>query len=561
MKAWHFGNTTVRSALRLRDGLIAIRECGLEGHIRGADGDKALRDCFGKVELVSLGADSTNSVGRKWRSAMERMGFLVPDLPKKHSYIQSAIGASDFISNNGLTLINSDNLQTWQECYLRALSAYRIPDDNDDLSFAPFSFVLSVMLGLREKCGNSKLNKHEMAIFVQLSWSNEKVDIVVDEISSFRSELRKLKGKPRKDLIKQTWLSKSGLSETTQNDYSDTNFRYLKSTGLFKSSRTSIFLDEDKIFVAEEIAKSFWKPQNLTEYYQGLCNGAPLPTDNLDTAKDTAKVFASKLKEHGIEVSEDELNAITEVSAINTKRFELEEQLFKIREKEFAAQQVQEIEEIIAYLNLLLDNKFNATLEDGTEIEIPKNERPAYFEWIVWRAFLAINSIVNPPWESRNFKVDPDFKPLSHAASGSSDLVFEFDDFVLVVEVTLTQSSRQEAAEGEPVRRHVANFVQEFSETGKRVFGLFLAINIDTNTANTFRLGEWYLPGDSQINVHIVPTTLQDFKTLFESRKEDPNSLLVILKHLLIDCRLDSNNPAPEWKKRISEKFQASSNC
>lgn len=557
MKAWHFGNTTVRSALRLRDGLLAIKECKLEGNIRGTEGDLELRNCFGRVGLVSLGNDKTNSVGRKWRSAMEKMGFLIPGLKENASDIQSAIGEPDFISKNGLALISSDNLQTWQECYLRALSAYRIPDANGNLNFAPFSFLLNVMLALREKCGSSKLTKEEMAIFVQLNWSNDNADSVVDEIISFRSELSFLTGKPRRDFIKDTWLSKSGLSETTLNDYSDLNFRYIKATGLFKSSHTSVLLDEDKIFIAEEISKSFWQPKNLTEYYQGLCNGAPLPTDNLEIAKETAKGFAKKLEEYGIEFSEDELNSILDVADVNAKRFELEEQLFKIREKEFATKQAVEVEEIIAYLDLLLANKFNATLSNGTEIEIPRSERPAYFEWIVWRAFLAINSIVNPPWESRNFKIDPDFKPLSHAASGSSDLIFEFDDFVLVVEVTLTQSSRQEAAEGEPVRRHVANYVQEFSQSGKRVFGLFLAINIDTNTANTFRLGEWYLPDDSQINVHIVPATLQDFKTLFESRKEDPNSLLLVLRDLLIDCRLDSTNPAPEWKQKISEKFQS----
>lgn len=111
-------------------------------------------------------------------------------------------------------------------------------------------------------------------------------------------------------------------------------------------------------------------------------------------------------------------------------------------------------------------------------------------------SYLAINSIVNSPWESRNFKVDPGFKPISHAASGWSDLIFEFDDFVLVVEVTLTTSSRQEAVEGEPVRRHVANYVQKYEAKEKQVYGLFMAIVIDTNTANTFRLGEWYLANE-----------------------------------------------------------------
>lgn len=557
MKAWHFGNTTVRSALRLRDGLLAIKACNLEGNMRGTEGDNELRNCFGKVDLVSLGTDATNSVGRKWRSAMEKMGFLVPKLPDSLADIQKIIGKADFISKNGLRLIESDNLQVWQECYLRALSAYRITDDNGELNFSPFSLVLKVMLGLQDKTSSSKLNKDEMALFVQLNWSNTQINLIVDQIIEFRNQLSILVGKPRKTFIDEYYASTQLNPTTLKNDYADTNFRYLKATGLFKSSRTSILLDEDKLFISQEISEDFWQPQNLTEYYKGLCEGAPLPTDNANTAKNAAKVFARKLQEYGIQVSEAELNALTTVADINAKRYELEEQLFKIREQEFAAQQAHAIDEIIGYIDLLLDNKLSATLVDGTEIEIPKSERPAYFEWIIWRAFLAINSIINPPWQSRNFKIDPDFKPISHAASGTSDLIFEFDDFVLVVEVTLTQSSRQEAAEGEPVRRHMAQVVQDYVETGKDVFGLFLAINIDTNTANTFRLGEWYLPDDSQIYVHIVPVSLYDFKTFFASRKQDPNGLLKILKNLLIKCRLDSVSPAPDWKKKISAKFQA----
>ena len=41
-------------------------------------------------------------------------------------------------------------------------------------------------------------------------------------------------------------------------------------------------------------------------------------------------------------------------------------------------------------------------------------------------------------------------------------MIFEFDDYVIVVEVTLSTNSRQEAMEGEPVRRHVADLVQKY---------------------------------------------------------------------------------------------------
>lgn len=93
---------------------------------------------------------------------------------------------------------------------------------------------------------------------------------------------------------------------------------------------------------------------------------------------------------------------------------------------------------------------------------------------------------------------------------------------ILVVEVTLTSSSRQEAAEGEPVRRHVAKYVESVTLNAdrKNVYGRFVAINIDANTAHTFRSGDWYLPDDKRINVDIVPVQLGDFQNRRRSGKD-----------------------------------------
>ncbi|MFO0320364.1 MAG: AlwI family type II restriction endonuclease [Neisseriaceae bacterium] len=157
------------------------------------------------------------------------------------------------------------------------------------------------------------------------------------------------------------------------------------------------------------------------------------------------------------------------------------------------------------------------------------------------------------PWESRQFKIDQDFYPISHASGGRPDLIFEFLDMVLVVEVTLTSSSRQEAAEGEPVRRHVAKYAEEYLLTGKDVFGLFIAINIDTNTANTFRLGEWYMKDDRKINLHIVPVCLEDFGYLFSRFAHTPSPFITRIKDFLVRCRMENNRDAPDWKKFISQ--------
>lgn len=65
--------------------------------------------------------------------------------------------------------------------------------------------------------------------------------------------------------------------------------------------------------------------------------------------------------------------------------------------------------------------------------------------------------------------------PVGTAPGNRPDLIAEFRNFVIVIEVTLSESSRQEAMEGEPVRRHVADAVEKYSKQGKPVFGLFIA--------------------------------------------------------------------------------------
>ena len=192
-------------------------------------------------------------------------------------------------------------------------------------------------------------------------------------------------------------------------------------------------------------------------------------------------------------------------------------------------------------------------LSDGSKILIPNGERAAYFEWTIWRAFLSLDSLSNEPWEARRFEIDQDFLPVNTAPGNGSDLVIELQNIILVVEVTFTSSSRQEAAEGEPVRRHVADVIEKNKILSKKVYGLFMAINVDTNTANTFRLGEWYTKDDKKLALDIVPLALKDFKLIFDAVKDDPSKLTGYFKNFLDDCRRNATElEAPGWKEKIS---------
>ena len=131
----------------------------------------------------------------------------------------------------------------------------------------------------------------------------------------------------------------------------------------------------------------------------------------------------------------------------------------------------------------------------------------------------------------------------------SGDLYCEFSDFTILTEVTMSTSSRQEAMEGEPVRRHVADAAERYD---KPVYGLFIANKIDTNTAETFRHGVWYGKDDIVQRLTIVPLTLKQFQKYFEAmftaNKAHPNRL----KDLLLDCNKQRDDlTAPMWKGYI----------
>jgi len=239
-------------------------------------------------------------------------------------------------------------------------------------------------------------------------------------------------------------------------------------------------------------------------------------------------------------------------------RHEIENIISKQKEEIYASEQAEQWEEISTYIDLIASRRDRRRIDEETEIVIPRSEAPAYLEWTLWRAFLAIDSLVNKPYEARRFRVDQDFLPVGTAPGNGPDLIIEFRDFVIVIEVTLTESSRQEAAEGEPVRRHVADLMNQYADTsGKPVYGLFIANNIDSNTAETFRIGVWYSRNDERMHLHIIPLTITQFnlffKTLFTTDNVSPQAVI----NLMSDCeQYRADCEAPEWKNMINQTVE-----
>lgn len=577
MMLWYIGNTTVRTPYRLRDALRVLQGSSLNGNLAGKKQESAFAHLLHNEGIVyapriSSGGD-VSDLGRKWRAALSQLGFITPQLtkgvtpgatdPALASFtadIDGLSGRQYEITPNGDRLAKTEIIFAQQECFLRSLAIYRIPSKLEPRykckSFSPLRFVLQVMYGLIKEGYDSRLSIQEFALFVQTSTPADDIDLIIKNIVKYREgrELEKGKVKAYDRQYFEKVVNQIGKQyNTIAVDYPDVSLRYLKATGLFRSAGRGIMLNP----LHSKLAKLLCDEEEITlddnAYLHALWQGAKLPTDDAASSYNVVIDLVNQLKSRGIQV--DTPSKTLPLPDLQNFRHELEAKIMQLDEKEYAAKQANQLDEIMAWFEAI-SKRGSVSLKDGTLLTVPKGEAPAYLEWVIWRSFLAIDSLCNQPWDARRFQIDQDFLPVSCAPGGGPDMVFEFKDSVIVVEVTLTASSRQEAAEGEPVRRHVAQWTQQ---SEKKVYGLFIAITIDSNTAHTFRSGDWYLSDDSKLALSIVPLTLDDFCVFLASGRRRLSDMPRLLKELIIECRSEANRDAPQWKQAISSIIQRTS--
>ncbi len=564
--AWQIGNTTIRNPYRIKDGLIALKESGLANVKAGAEWDKCFRDELIRHGLLNASdhSDETYSAGRKWRSAFEKLGFIFPRPPKD----KSSIGNFRSLSPQGIKLAKASLSIEVEELFTRALSApvFNCPDGKQ--TFSPLFWVISILNGLEEREAETHLTFSEFKNIVQTSSTDKyKVDFVVQKLIESRNN------SAAENRIVDEFRGDSISAETirTLSDYADMNLRYLKTTGLFVNYshgiapnplKASIFKEfkKEKIFFKDDDwenkkEKIFFKDDDW-ENKKDQCVGFPM---FFDDALEAREVYLSQLKQakaEGVEYDASFDLQIADAAQIKEEYNSLYLKCFEHRERKFASQQAGQWQEISRYMDILnLGKKVKRKSEDDEQLSIPTDMKPAYFEWVIWRSLLAIDSLKNSPDEVRKFNVDANYYPIFTAPGGTPDLVAMFEDYQLVVEVTLSENSRQEAMEGEPVRRHVADACKL---SKKPTFGLFIARKIHTNTAETFRHGLWYYDNDDLTELQIVPVCLSEFRDwfvwLFQNNVQDKAGQLRLF---LEDClRNKSQFTAPEWKTAVKEAIR-----
>lgn len=550
IKIWLVGNTGLRNPNRIQEGLAVYAKSAFVGKLHGRDNEIGFMNLLNKEGIIQneSGKDESGSHARKWRLMFAKNGYIYPQVGKKDGN-QDDLGAMDEITPFGRTFLKADTFPAVQECFLRAMSVEQFEMPDKTTYFSPLRWMLAIMLELEKRTGSTEMSRIEFALWGHTTNPSYDLSEVVDHILDLRQRRAKAPAKRTfdKNEIKERGKYYDKKSENFT-DYCDMNMRYLRISGMFQRKGRGIMIVPAKHLLAEKLAKSTATSEPLIEAYKKLCSGASLPTDNLDVAKTLLEDLKKQMKERHIvyDISDLPLDTPTE---INIARQRLEDTLAKTDEIQYANEQCNQWQEIADYMSLLIKGGGKLVYDEDNAIEIPKDETPAYFEWTLWRAALAIDHMVNKPYDVRGFRLDADFLPVTAAGGGKGDLYCEFEDFMILTEVTMSTSSRQEAMEGEPVRRHVSDAVLNYN---KPVYGLFLAIRIDTNTAETFRHGIWYAKGDVKQRLDIVPLSLEQFRRHFVSMFEGKQARPEHLRDLILQCETERDNlEAPAWMRHI----------
>lgn len=549
---WLVGNTGLRNPNRIKDGFSVFAESPFVGNLHGRENEIGFMNFLNDKGIIQNegGKDESGSHARKWRLMFAKNGLIYPKLSKTEGD-QTELGKVDDITPFGRAFLKADTYPAVQECFLRAMSVEQFPLPDKKVYFSPLRWVLAIMLEMERRTGSSELSRIEFALWGHTTNPNDSISEVVDNILDLRERRSKAPAKKTFDR-KEIAARAKDYDKKSDNflDYSDMNMRYLRISGILQRKGRGLIITPAKHLLAEALAKDTANDKSLIEEYRILCNGAPLPTDNEDIAKSVLNDLMRQMKERRIAFDISDLPLDTPAE-INIARRRLESIIAQTDEIQYAQAQCDQWKEISDYMTLLIKGGGKTVYDEDNAIEVPKDETPAYLEWTLWRATLAIDHLVNMPYEVRGFKLDSDFMPVSAAGGGKGDLYCEFEDFTILTEVTMSTSSRQEAMEGEPVRRHVSDAVLKYD---KPVYGMFIAVRIDTNTAETFRHGVWYAKDDVKQRLNIVPLTLAQFQkyfvAMFDANKANPETV----RDLLIECESQRDAlEAPLWKKYIDQ--------
>lgn len=409
-----------------------------------------------------------------------------------------------------------------EEVFLRQMLKFQVPSPYHKPTAKAASFGVKPyleILRLVRTMGTLKFD--ELQIFGMQLTDWRKFDDIVQKIEDFRISKVKYQGSYRtfkaeylRDELTHIFEERimNGETQTRESsdtsldnflrtqssnmrDYADACFRYLRATGLVNVSHVGKSLsivserigDVDYILQTVDRNPCFIDSEKNYIEYLGNAEVPQLLTD--DRQRLVAKLHT--------EFPQIEFNREAEISKLKDLLADLTAQ----RKSDTLSRQVVEIKDYKLYDDI--QNTFK---------QIEKKElydAPLMLEWNTWRAM----TMLDGGDIKANLIFDDFGNPLSTAQGNMADIVCDYGDYILIVEVTMASGQKQYDMEGEPVSRHLGKMKKT---TGKPCYCIFIAPTINEACIAHFyalhRLNISYYGGKSTI----IPLSLNIFQKMLE---------------------------------------------
>ena len=284
-------------------------------------------------------------------------------------------------------------------------------------------------------------------------------------------------------------------------DYADACFRYLRATGLVNVSHIGKSLSiipsrtEDVDYILNSVNREPCYINDEQQYiaYLGNAEIPRLITDNKE------KIIARIKQEFHELIKKEKIKFDIHTPLPDLK--EILSNLILLRKKITIREEIKTIKDFQKY------DEINNTFEQIINKEI--YDAPLMLEYNIWRAMTML--------DGGNIKANLNFddfgKPLSTAAGNMADIICDYEDFKLSVEVTMATGQKQYDMEGEPVSRHLGKLKKT---TEKPCYCLFVAPSInEACVAHFFALHKMnisYYGGKSVI----IPLPLDVFRKMVD---------------------------------------------
>ena len=531
--------------------------------------------------IPEIGLLQTHFTGQKWNTETQRAfmellreenffngegandpAFSARDrinrAPKALGYV--VLSPSIYLTPAGVELVSS---RRKEEIFLRQLLKFQIPSPYHRPTENSAEFWVKPYLELFRLVRHfGSLKFDELRIFGLQLVDYREFDTIVEKINQFRvakaqkegnykqfraeyleAELRDIysvdinSGNTRTRETTDASIAKF-LSTKASNmrDYADACIRYLRATGLVNISHLgkSISIVPEKIQEVDYFLQNADREpcfiDNEKQYVEYLGNPQipTLLTDNRELLEEKIRAEFPQLQ-IPVTATLQELKNLFADELENRKAQILTDQVAAIKD-------YRQFEEINTTFDQILANSLYDT--------------PLMLEWNTWRAM----TMLDGGDIKANLKFDDFGNPMSTAQGNMADIVCDYGDFGLTVEVTMQSGQRQYETEGEPVTRHLAKYKRE---NEKPAYCLFVAPNInDACKAHFYALHKMniqYYGGTSTI----VPLPLNIFIKMVEDSYNatyvpEPRHIQRFFEHS--NHLANSTENEVDWYNGITEK-------